>query len=100
MWLPKDDLKHASSWSSPPLVLLRDNHSDLLPKYDFKDSAPLPALPGVRTRPGRDSQDGVSQEQETSPLFVPQLDRLYEANLRGKVASNAVAIPAEHRVTQ
>ena len=40
LWLPKDDLKDASSWSSPPLVLLRDIHSDLLVQYDCKDSAP------------------------------------------------------------
>jgi hypothetical protein len=30
LWLPKDDLKDASSWSSPPLLLLRDIHSKLL----------------------------------------------------------------------
>ena len=40
LWLPKDDLKNASSWSSSPLVLLRDIHSDLLVKYDCEDSAP------------------------------------------------------------
>ena len=61
MWLPKDDLKDASSWSSPPLVLLRDIHSDLLVKYGYKDSVSPPVLPGVRVRPGRVSQDGVSQ---------------------------------------
>ena len=27
LWLPKDDLRDSSSWSSPPLVLLRDIHS-------------------------------------------------------------------------
>jgi hypothetical protein len=51
------------------------------------------ALPGARARPGRDSQDGVSQQQEAAPLFVPQLDRLYEANVRGVDASNVAAIP-------
>ena len=30
LWLPKDDLRDSSSWSSPPLVLLRDIHSKLL----------------------------------------------------------------------
>ena len=49
---------------------LRDIHSDLLVKYDCKDSVSPPALPGTRTRPGCDSQDGVSQ-QETTPLFLP-----------------------------
>ena len=42
----------------------------------------------------------MSSQQEAGPLFLPRLDRLYEANLRGEDASNAVAIPAQHRVTQ
>ena len=63
LWLPKDDLKDESSWSSPPLVLLRDIHSDLLIKYDCKDSVSPPTLPGVRTRTGCDSQDGESQKE-------------------------------------
>ena len=41
----------------------------------------LPAQLGARARPGRDSQDGVSQQQEAAPLFLPQLDRLHEANM-------------------
>ena len=40
LWFDKDDLKDACSWSSPPVVLLRDIHSDPLVKYDCKDSAP------------------------------------------------------------
>jgi hypothetical protein len=32
LWLPKDDLKDVSSWSSPPLLLLRDIHS----KYEHR----------------------------------------------------------------
>ena len=61
LWLPKDDLKDSSSWSSPPIVILRDIHSDLLVKYDCKDRAPPRAQPGARDRPECDSQDGVSQ---------------------------------------
>ena len=38
LWLPKDNLKDSSTWSSPPLVLLRDIHDGLLSKYDWKDS--------------------------------------------------------------
>ena len=92
LWLPKDDLKDSSSWSSPPLVLLRDIHNGLLVNYDCKDSAPPPAQPGARARPGRISQDGVSQQQEAAPLFFPQLNRLHEAYIvRGEDASNAVA---------
>ena len=37
LWLPKDDLRDSSSWSSPPLLLLRDIHSKLLTQYDCKE---------------------------------------------------------------
>ncbi len=37
MWLPKDDLRDSSSWSSPPLVLLCDIHSKLLTQYNCKE---------------------------------------------------------------
>jgi hypothetical protein len=30
LWLPKDDLRDSSSWSSAPLLLLRDIHSRLV----------------------------------------------------------------------
>ena len=76
----------------PPVVILRDIHSDLLPKYDCKDSVTPPTLPGERTRTGYDSKDGVSQEQEDVPLFLPNLDRFYEANFWGEDASNPVVI--------
>ncbi len=80
LWLPKDDLKDSSSWSSHPLV------------------AHHPAQPGARARPGRDSQDGVSQQQEAAPLFLPQLDRLSEANVRGEDASNVAVIPGSQQI--
>jgi hypothetical protein len=73
LWLSKDDLKDSSTWSSPPLVLLRDIHDGLLSKYDWKDSVSPQVQPGVRARPAHDSQDGldgVSQE-EAAPLFLP-----------------------------
>jgi hypothetical protein len=37
LWLPKDDLRDSSSWSSPPLVLLRDIHANLIAQYDCKE---------------------------------------------------------------
>jgi hypothetical protein len=37
LWLPKDDLRDSSSWSSPPLMLLRDIHSKLIDQYDWKE---------------------------------------------------------------
>ncbi len=37
LWLSKDDLRDSSSWSSPPLLLLRDIHVKLLTQYDCKE---------------------------------------------------------------
>ncbi len=37
LWLPKDDLRDSTSWSSPPLILLRDIHSKLIDQYDYKE---------------------------------------------------------------
>ncbi len=34
LWLPKDDLRDSSSWSSSPLMLLRDIHSKFINQYD------------------------------------------------------------------
>ena len=100
LWLPKDDLKDSSTWSSPPLVLLRDIHDGLLAQYDCKDSVPPPAQPGARARPAQDGLDGASQ-QESAPLFLPQLNQLHELSIvRGEDASNVVVIPTQHRVTQ
>jgi hypothetical protein len=63
------------------------------PNYDCKDSAPLP--------PGRNSQDGDSQQQEVGLLLIPQLNRLNEAFLvRGEDASNMLTIPSQNKVTQ
>ena len=100
LWLPKDDLKDSSSWSSPPLVLLRDIHNGLIANYDCKDTAPPPAQPGTGARVGRSQQDGDAQQQEAAPLFLPQLNKLHEASIvRGEDASNVAAIPAQNRLT-
>ena len=89
LWLPKDDLKDSSSWSSTPSVLLRDIHNDLLTNYDYKDSAPPPTQSGPRVRPGHNSENGVSQQEEVTPLFIPQLNRLHESYIvRGEDTSN------------
>ena len=37
LWLPKDYLRDSSSWSSPPLMLLRDIHCKLIDQYDCKE---------------------------------------------------------------
>ena len=95
--------KDSSSWSSPPLVLLRDIHNGLLSNYDWKDSSPPLTQRGLRSRPGRNSQDGVSQQLETAPLFLPELNRLHETYIvRGEDTSHVegVTIPPRHRFTQ
>ncbi len=38
LWLSKDDLQDSSSWSSSPLLLLRDNHSNRLTQYNCNES--------------------------------------------------------------
>jgi hypothetical protein len=49
----------------------------LINNYDYQDSAHCPTQTGVRAHPGRNSQNGVSQEQETTPLFLPKLNKLH-----------------------
>ena len=62
----------------------------------------LPAQPGARARPARDSQDGLhgASQQEAAALFLPQLNQLHELSIvRGEDASNVVVIPTQDRVT-
>ncbi len=116
LWLPKDDLRDSSSWSSPPLVLRCDTHSKRLAQYNWKEevceksqsqvnvgTGPGPiSQSGAGPRPS--SQDGVSQLQETAPLSLTQLNLLVEASFvrDESSASNAdvTSIPSQHRVTQ
>jgi hypothetical protein len=81
MWLPKDDLRDSSSWSSPPLVLLRDIHATLISQYDSKEVCATSQSQGnVGASSRPSSQDGVPQQQENVPLSLPRLDRLFEAS--------------------
>ena len=103
--MPKDDLRDSSSWSSPPLMLLRDIHSKLLTQYDCKEvCAPSPSQVNAGASGGLSSQDGVSQQQEAAPLSLPQLNRLIEVSFvwDESSASNAdvTVIPSQLRVTQ
>jgi hypothetical protein len=62
MWLSKNDLRDSSSWSSPPLMLLRDVHSKRITQYDCKDvCAPSPSQVNTGAGARLSSQDGVSQ---------------------------------------
>jgi hypothetical protein len=83
-WLPKDDIRDSSSWSSPPFVLLRDIHSKILAQYNFKEEVCEQSQSQVNVRAGAgpnpqsqvnigagprpSSQDGVPQQQETATL--------------------------------
>ena len=119
MWIPKDDLRDSSSWSSPPLLVLGDIHSNLLTQYDCKKvCAPSQSQVnvGAGTRPNSQSQvnvgpgdrpssqDGVSQQQEPAPLSLPQLNRLVETSfVRDESSDSNVdvdVIPSQCRVTQ
>ena len=105
LWLPKDDLRDSSSWSSPPLLLLRDIHSKLLTQYDCKEVCVSSQSQGnVGASARLSSQDGVPQQQEAAPLSLPQLNRLFEDSFTRdeSSASNAgvAAIPSQFKVTQ
>jgi hypothetical protein len=121
LWLPKDDLRDSSSWSSPPLMLLRDIHSKLLDQYGCKEEvyaqSQSQANVGAGAGPSSQSQvnigaghrpssqdGGVPQQQETATLMLPQLNRLIEASFVRDESSasttDATAIPTQHRVTQ
>ena len=96
MWLPKDDLKDPSSWSSSTLLFLRDIHSKLESSSQSKFN--------VGGSGGLSSQDGVSQEEEAVPLSLPQLNHLFETSFvrdEWSVSNTIVTvIPSQHRVTQ
>jgi len=105
LWLPKDDLRDSSSWSSPPLVLLRDLHTKLITQYDCMEvCARSQSQVNVGASARLSSQDGVSQQQEAAPLSLPQLNRLFEASFARdeSSASNAgvAAIPSQLKVTE
>jgi hypothetical protein len=56
------------SWSSAPLLLLRDIHSKLLTHYDCKEGcAPSQSQAHVGARGGRSSQTESSHQQEAAP---------------------------------
>ena len=61
LWLPQDDLEDSASWSSSPLVILRDIHSHLIGHCDCKDTTPPQSQPVQRVRVGRSQQDGDVQ---------------------------------------
>ncbi len=105
LWLPKDDHRDSSSWSSTLLILLRDIHSKLIDQYDWKEvCAPSPSQVNAGARAELSSQDGVPQQQEAAPLSLPQLNRLYKTSCARDESSasttGVVVIPSQFKVTQ
>jgi hypothetical protein len=104
LWSPKDDLRDSSSWSSPPLLLLRDIHSRLVTKYDCKEVC-APSQPQGNTGASArlNSQDGILQQQQDAPLSLPQLNCLHEASFARDESSTSnagvAAIPSQLKVT-
>jgi hypothetical protein len=96
LWLPKDDLKDPSSWSSSTLLLLRNIHSKLESSSQSQFN--------VGGSGGLSSQDGVSQQKEADPLSLPQINRLFEVSFvwdeRSVSNSSVTVIPSQHGVTQ
>jgi hypothetical protein len=85
-------------------MLLRDIHSKLITQYDCKEVCG-PSQSQVNTVAGdrNISQDGVSHQEEVTPLSIPQLNCLYETSfVRDETSvSNAdvTVIPSQHRVS-
>jgi hypothetical protein len=119
LWLPKDDLRDSSSWSSPPLVLLLDIHSKLITQYDSKEicaqsqsqvnegtgaGSSSQSQANIGSGPRPNSQDGVSHLQDPVPLSLPQLNRLVESSFgRDEIShSNAdvTVVPSQFKVTK
>jgi hypothetical protein len=112
-------LRDSSSWSSPPLVLLRDIHSKLITQYDWKevcaqspsqvnegagDGSSSQSQVNIGAGPRPSSQDGVSHLQDPVPLSLPQPNRLVEASfVRDESSvSNAddTVMPTQFKVTK
>jgi hypothetical protein len=105
LWLPADDLQDSSSWTSSPLRLLRDIHSNLISKYDCKEvCAPSQSQGNLGSSARLSSQDGIPQQQEAAPLSLPQLDRLFEASFARDESSasdtGVTAIPSQLKITK
>jgi hypothetical protein len=104
LWLPKDDLRDSSSWSSPPLVLLRDIHSKFLHSTTARRSD---------LRLSHRSMLGLVLESAPRTVFlssrrlIPSTSRSLTSSLRLHLrdensASNddVPVIPSHQRITQ
>ncbi len=55
------------------------SYSNLIDQYDYKEvCAPSPSQVNAGASGGLSSQDGVSQQQETTSLSLPQINHLIE----------------------
>jgi hypothetical protein len=86
-------------------MFLHDIHSKLIDQYDYKEVC-VPSVSqgdaGVGAR--LCSQDGVSQQQETASLSLPQINHLIETSFvwdeSSASNSDVTVLPSQHRVTQ
>ena len=86
-------------------MLLRDIHSKLIDQYDCTEvCVPSPSQGDAGAGARLSSQDGVSQQQETASLSLPELNCLHaDSFVRDeRSASNAdnTGITSQYRVTQ
>ena len=77
----------------------------MVTQYDCKEvCAPSQSQDNIGASTRLSSQDGVPQQQEATPLFLPQLNRLFEASFARDESSDSnagvVAIPSQFKVTQ
>ena len=82
-------------------MLLRDIHSKLITQYDCKEvCVPSPSQVNAGASGGLSSQDGVSQQQEPTPLSIPEINHLIEDSFVWDETSasngDVTVIPSHH----
>jgi len=82
-----------------------DIHSKFIDQYDWKEvCVPSPSQVNTGAAARLSSQNGVSQQQETTSLSLPQVNRLIETSfVRDESSASNVdvtVIPSQIRVTQ
>jgi hypothetical protein len=66
----------------PPLMFLHDIHSKLIDQYDCKEvCVPSPSQFNTGPCSRLNSQDVVSQQQETASLSLPQINHLFDTDV-------------------
>ena len=85
LWLLKDDLQDPSSWSSSPLMILRDIHSKILVEYGCKERcAPSQSQAHAGVSGRLSSQDDDVHQEETVPSFFRNSTSFMRLHLSGE----------------